>query len=64
MSGGFRGVDVFTAAAVELDRFLVWDVCKSDREKRLRLAEHARTSAEVSPFVFFELTKDSRQERR
>lgn len=48
-------VEILAAAAVELDRLLVWDIGHADWEKGLRGAEHARAPSEVGAFVFVEL---------
>lgn len=55
VTGGFRRVDVFAAAAIEFDGFLVGNVCEADGEERLGLAENTGTSAKVCSFVFLHL---------
>ena len=52
---GFGRVDVFAAATVELDGFLVRDVGQAHGEERLALAEHARASSEISLLVLVKL---------
>ena len=54
---GLGRVDVFAAAAIELDRFLVRDVRQAHGEERLSLAEHARASSEISLLVLVKLPR-------
>jgi len=51
----FGRVEVFTAATIELNRFLVRYVGKAYGEEGLLGAEHARAAAEVGSFVLFQL---------
>lgn len=55
VSGGFGGVEVFAASAVEFDRLFVGHVEEADGEEGLLLAEDAGAAAKVGSLVFFEL---------
>jgi hypothetical protein len=50
-------VNVLAPRAVELDGFLIRDVCETDREERLRVAVDARAAAKVGLLVLLHLCK-------
>ena len=63
MTGGFGRVDVFAAAAIELDGLFVGDVCEADGEERLGLAKDPWATTEVGSFVFLQLRHKTFEER-
>jgi hypothetical protein len=52
---GLRGVDVFAAAAVELDALFERDVDNSDGKERLGLAQDSGAATEVTALVLLDL---------
>lgn len=55
---GFGRVQVFAAAAEELDGLLIWDVGEPDGKERLRGAKDTWAPTEVGALVFVELGGD------
>jgi hypothetical protein len=55
VSGGFGGIEVFTAPTVEFHGFLVGNVGEAYRKKGLLLTEDAWAPPKIGSFIFLKL---------